>query len=93
MARTEKLPDGAQQDDPADDSAAHESPERAPEGSLWGMQEDVDFFLPPALPLDPLEYLSVNGEGPEQALRERFGLPAEAEPARPDPPDDDVERA
>jgi hypothetical protein len=61
-------------------------PARAPAGSLWAEQEDVDFFVAPALTMDTLPYLSTNGTGPEDALRERFGLPS-----RPDTSGESVE--
>lgn len=50
-------------------------PARAPEGSAWAEQKDVDFFVSPALTMDTLTYLHTNGAGPEEALRERFKLP------------------
>jgi hypothetical protein len=50
-------------------------PSRAPEGSAWAEQKDVDFFVSPALTMDTLTYLHTNGAGPEEALRERFKLP------------------
>ncbi len=49
-------------------------PARAPEDSLWSKQAGVDFFVPPALSLEAIDYLSVNGTGPAEALRERFDM-------------------
>lgn len=60
--------------DPGED-AGYGRPARAPKNSLWAEQAGVDFFLPPALSLDTIDYLIVNGTGPADALRERFGLP------------------
>jgi hypothetical protein len=67
-------PNGASEwkDDEAE--GAHH-PARAPAGSQWAAQDDVDFFVNPALTMDAISYLSTNGTGPEDALRERFGLP------------------
>jgi hypothetical protein len=56
------------------DDLGYGQPSRAPRGSLWAQQAGIDFFLPPALSLEVLDYLHINGEGPVDALRERFGL-------------------
>jgi hypothetical protein len=59
----------------APDGRLEPHPARAPEGSAWAEQKDVDFFVSPALTMDTLSYLHTNGAGPEEALRERFELP------------------
>jgi hypothetical protein len=79
-----RLPFG---NDPSSDSKSADSPEDtveghpaiAPPGSLWARQDDVDFFVNPALTLDTLDYISPNGNGPEGAFREAFDLPPEAD--------------
>jgi hypothetical protein len=68
------------------ESPEYGKPARAPKNSLWAKQRGVDFFLPPAMSLETLEYLNFNGEGPVGALRERFGLPTrKADPSDRNP--------
>jgi hypothetical protein len=59
--------DGEPEGDPS-------QPSFAPPDSLWAMQEDVDFFLPPALSFDTIDYLRANGDGLNNALWRQFGL-------------------
>jgi hypothetical protein len=75
----------SQEDDGLPPADGH--PSRAPDGSLWAMADDVDFFVPPIFSSQTLDYLSPNGVPAEKALRERFGLPTEelaSEAARED---------
>jgi hypothetical protein len=57
------------------ENAVEGHPAVAPPGSLWAQQDDVDFFVNPALALDTLDYITPNGAGPEGAFREAFDLP------------------
>jgi hypothetical protein len=45
-----------------EEDSGYGQPSRAPRGSLWAQQTGIDFFLPPALSLEVLDYLNVNGE-------------------------------
>ena len=54
---------------------AAEASEPAAEATepAWKSEENIDFFLPPALTLDTLSYIEYNGEGPGAAFNRVFG--------------------